>query len=102
MAYDILVHGGTVVDGTGLPSYRADVGIKDGMIAKIGDLKGEAAKEKIDADGHVVSPGLIDAHTHFDAQVFWDPLGSNACWSGVTSVVMGNCSYTLAPCAEKN
>ena len=102
MAYDVIVHGGTVVDGSGLPGYRADVGIKDGYIAAIGDLKGQAAKEKIDAEGHVVAPGFIDAHTHFDAQVFWDPLGSNVCWSGVTSIIMGNCSYTLAPCTEKN
>ena len=100
MAYDVVVRGGTVVDGSGLPGYRADVGIKDGMVAAIGDLKGQAAKETIDADGHVVSPGFIDAHTHFDAQVFWDPIGSNVCWSGVTSIVMGNCSYTLAPCRE--
>jgi N-acyl-D-amino-acid deacylase len=102
MAYDLLVHGGTVVDGSGLPGYRADVGIQNGKIAAIGDLKGQATKEKIDAEGHVVSPGFIDGHTHFDAQVFWDHVGSNVCWSGVTTAIMGNCSYTLAPCAEKD
>jgi N-acyl-D-amino-acid deacylase len=102
MAYDILIHGGTIVDGSGLPGYRGDVGIKDGMVAAIGNLKGQAASEKIDAEGHVVSPGFIDGHTHYDAQVFWDHLGSNACWSGVTTAVMGNCSYTLAPCAQKD
>ena len=100
MAYDLIVEGGTVVDGSGLPGYRADVGISGGMIAAIGDLKGQAAKDSINAEGHIVSPGLIDAHTHFDAQVFWDPIGTNVCWSGVTSIVMGNCSYTLAPCKE--
>jgi N-acyl-D-amino-acid deacylase len=102
MAYDLIVKGGTVVDGSGLPGFRADVGIKDGMIARIGDLKGERAEETLDAEGHVVSPGFIDAHTHMDAQIFWDKLGTNVCWNGVTSVVMGNCGYTLAPCAEKD
>ena len=102
MAYDLLIQGGTVVDGSGLPGYRADVGIQDGMIAAIGSLKGQAAKETIDADGHVVSPGFVDGHTHMDAQIFWDPLGTCSCWNGVTSVVMGNCGFTIAPCAEKD
>jgi N-acyl-D-amino-acid deacylase len=102
VTYDLLIRGGTVVDGSGLPAYRADVGISDGMIAKIGNLKGEAAKETIDAEGHIVSPGFVDGHTHMDAQVFWDPLGSCSCYNGVTSVIMGNCGFTLAPCAEKD
>ena len=102
MAYDILIKGGTIVDGTGLPSYRGDVGVADGRIAAIGDLGGERAAETIDADGLVVSPGFVDAHTHMDAQVFWDELGTNSCWHGVTSVVMGNCGFTLAPCPEKD
>jgi N-acyl-D-amino-acid deacylase len=102
MAYDLLIKNGTVVDGSGLPGFRADVGVKNGMIKEIGDLRGQAAKETIDAEGHVVSPGFIDGHTHMDAQVFWDQLGTNACWSGVTSVVMGNCGYTFAPCAPKD
>ena len=100
MAYDILIKGGTVVDGTGLPGYRADVAISDDRIAAIGDLKGESAKDTIDADGLTVSPGFVDGHTHMDAQVFWDHLGGNSCWAGVTSVVMGNCGFTLAPCSE--
>jgi N-acyl-D-aspartate/D-glutamate deacylase len=102
VAYDLIVRGGTIVDGSGLPGYRADLGIADGVIAAIGDLKSERAKETIDAEGHVVAPGFVDGHTHMDAQVFWDPLGSNSCWHGVTSVVMGNCGFSLAPCAEKN
>ena len=102
MAYDILIRGGTVVDGSGLPGYRADVGIENGTIVAIGSLKGQAAKETIDADGHVVAPGFVDGHTHMDAQIFWDPLGTSSCWHGVTSVVMGNCGFSLAPCAEKD
>jgi N-acyl-D-aspartate/D-glutamate deacylase len=100
MAYDLIIRGGMVVDGSGLPAYRADVGIVDGTIASIGDLKSQSADEVIDAEGHVVSPGFVDGHTHMDAQVFWDHIGSNSCWHGVTSVVMGNCGFSLAPCAE--
>ncbi|MFM2129692.1 MAG: hypothetical protein RL477_1238 [Pseudomonadota bacterium] len=101
MAYDIIIRGGTVVDGTGLPGFRADVGVCDDRIAAIGDLGGERARETIDAEGKVVSPGFVDGHTHMDAQVFWDHVGGNSCWSGVTSVVMGNCGFTLAPCSER-
>src|SRR6202035_1612696 len=84
-----------------LPRYQADVGIEGGRITSIGKVSGPA-DEVIDADGHVVSPGFVDGHTHMDAQVFWDPLGTCSCWHGVTSVVMGNCGFSLAPCAEKN
>ena len=96
MALDLIIRGGTVIDGSGLPRYRADVGVADGRIAAIGRLR-ESAAEEIDAEGHVVSPGFVDLHTHMDAQVFWDPLGSCSCWHGVTSAVMGNCGFTLAP-----
>ncbi len=99
--YDLIVRNGTVVDGSGLPRFRADVGITGGRIASIGRIH-ESAKQTIDADGHVVAPGFVDAHTHMDAQVFWDVLGSCSCWHGVTSVVMGNCGFSLAPCAEKD
>jgi N-acyl-D-amino-acid deacylase len=102
MTHDLLIQGGTVVDGSGLPGYRSDVGITDGIITAIGDLKGESAKQSIDAEGHVVAPGFVDGHTHMDAQVFWDPLGTCSCWNGVTSVVMGNCGFTIAPCAKKD
>ena len=101
MAYDLIIRGGTLVDGSGLPSYEADLGIVGDRIATIGKT-GESAKEVIRADGLVVAPGFIDGHTHMDAQVFWDPIGTWSCWHGVTSVVMGNCGFSLAPCAEKD
>jgi N-acyl-D-amino-acid deacylase len=95
--YDLVIRNGYIVDGTGLPRYRADLAIQSGRIACIGRIK-DSAKQVIDAEGHVITPGFIDGHTHMDAQVFWDPLGSQSCWHGVTSVVMGNCGFTLAPC----
>jgi N-acyl-D-amino-acid deacylase len=101
MQYDIVIRGGMVVDGSGLPRYQADVGIADGRLATIGKITG-GANEVVDAEGHIVAPGFIDGHTHMDAQVFWDPLGTCSCWHGVTSVVMGNCGFSLAPCAEKD
>ena len=101
MAYDLLVKNDTVVDGSGSPGYRADVGIIGGKIAAIGRIN-EGAKQTIDAEGHIVSPGFVDGHTHMDAQIFWDPIGSCSCYHGVTSVVMGNCGFTLAPCKQED
>jgi N-acyl-D-amino-acid deacylase len=100
MAFDLVVKNGMIVDGSGLPRYRGDIAVKDGKIAEIGRFNGAAASETLDAEGHVVSPGFVDGHTHMDAQIFWDPIGTSSCYQGVTSVVMGNCGFTLAPCRE--
>ena len=101
MAFDLVIKNGVVIDGSGLPRYRADVGVRGGRIASIGRIR-ESAREVVDAEGRVVAPGFIDGHTHMDAQIFWDPLGTCSCWHGITSVVMGNCGFTLAPCADKD
>lgn len=101
MAYDLVIKNGMVVDGSGGARYRGDVAIADGKIAKIGRVN-EKGKQTIDAEGHVVSPGFVDGHTHMDAQIFWDPIGSCSCYHGVTSVVMGNCGFTLAPCKQED
>jgi len=101
MQYDLVVKNGYIVDGSGGARFPADVGVKNCKITKIGRINERAAKT-INAHGQVVSPGFVDGHTHMDAQVFWDPLGSCSCYHGVTSVIMGNCGFTLAPCAAKD
>jgi N-acyl-D-amino-acid deacylase len=96
MPYDLLIKNGMVVDGTGFARYRADVAVKDGRIAEIGRIRG-AAERTIDAEGRFVAPGIIDLHTHYDVQPFWDRLCTSSVWHGVTTVLTGNCGLTLAP-----
>jgi N-acyl-D-aspartate/D-glutamate deacylase len=95
--FDIVIRDGVVVDGTGTQRYRADVGIRDGRIADIGRLRSSAAARVLDAGGAIVAPGFIDLHTHYDAQLFWDPYLTLSGWHGVTSVVIGNCGFGFAP-----
>ncbi len=97
MPYDLLIRNGILVDGTGFPRRRADLAVKDGRIAAIGRLGGAAATTTIDAEGLIVAPGVIDLHTHYDAQPFWDKLCTSSVWHGVTTVLTGNCGLTLAP-----
>ena len=101
MSYDLVVRGGTIIDGSGGASYTGDVAVHGGTIVEIGRVRSDG-REEIDADGLVVSPGFVDGHTHMDAQIAWDPLGTCSCWHGVTSVVMGNCGFTVAPCREQD
>ena len=96
MAHDLVIKNGMVVDGSGFSRFRADVAVKDGRIVEIGRVSA-AAERTIDADGLYVSPGVIDLHTHYDAQPFWDRLCTSSIWHGVTTVLMGNCGLTLAP-----
>jgi len=95
--HDLILRGGTLVDGTGAPARTADVAVDEGRVTAIGHLAGEAAHTEIDADGLLVTPGFVDVHTHYDGQATWDPLLSPSCWHGVTTVVMGNCGVGFAP-----
>ena len=96
--YDIIIRGGTIVDGTGMPRYVSDLAIKDGKVAKIGGLRGSGATQLLDASGLIVAPGAVDLHTHYDAQVQWDPYCTVSGWHGVTTVLIGNCGFGFAPC----
>jgi N-acyl-D-amino-acid deacylase len=97
MAYDIVIRGGTIVDGTGAPRFTGDLAVASGAIAEIGRVS-ESGAETIDARGLIVAPGFVDPHTHYDAQICWDPLLTSSSWHGVTSLVMGNCGVGIAPC----
>jgi N-acyl-D-aspartate/D-glutamate deacylase len=101
MAYDLLIKNGTVVDGTGAARVRADIAVKGDRIAEIGKIN-EGANRVIDASDLIVSPGFVDPHTHYDAQICWDPLLSCTSWHGITSVVMGNCGVGVAPCKPES
>ena len=94
--FDLLIRGGTLVDGTGAPRRREDLGIRNGRIAAMGTNLGDADRT-LEADGCAVAPGFVDIHTHYDAQVFWDRMLTISPWHGVTSVVMGNCGFGVAP-----
>ena len=100
--YDLIITGGTVIDGLRTPRYKADVGVKDGKIVAIGRLAADDASRVIDAHGKIVAPGFVDLHTHYDSQVFWDPWCTMSGWHGVTSVVIGNCGFGFAPCKPED
>jgi N-acyl-D-aspartate/D-glutamate deacylase len=101
MKYDVIIRGGTIVDGSGGEAFNADLAIKDGVIAKIGNVEGEAVKV-IDASGLHVTPGFVDIHTHLDAQMGWDPDMTPVSWHGVSTALIGNCGMTFAPCKPEN
>jgi N-acyl-D-amino-acid deacylase len=98
VTHDLVIRDGLVVDGTGAPGRVADVAIDGDRVTAVGTVDGRGSRE-LDAEGKVVTPGFVDIHTHLDAQIAWDPLGTSSCWHGVTSVVLGNCGVTFAPCA---
>ena len=95
---DCVIRGAEVIDGTGAPRKKADIGIRDGVIQAVGEIV-EPAKNEIDATGLIVTPGWVDVHTHFDGQVTWDPQLTPSSWHGVTTAVMGNCGVGFAPAA---
>lgn len=97
--FDIIIKGGTIVDGSRIPRFKGDVAIKDGLIAEIGHIDADRADKVLSAEGQIVAPGFVDLHTHYDAQLFWDPYCSISCWHGITSVVIGNCGFGFAPVA---
>lgn len=103
MDFDMIIRAGTVVDGTRLPRYRADVGIKDGRVTKIGRIPATATSNReLNAAGCFVAPGFVDIHCHYDAQIHWDPYCSISSWHGVTSLVLGNCGIGFAPCKPQD
>ena len=101
MSHDLVIKNGTIVDGTGAARFRGDVAIDGDRIVEIGKVN-QKGKGEIDASELIVSPGFVDPHTHYDAQICWDPMISCTSWHGVTSVVMGNCGVGVAPCKPDN
>lgn len=99
--HDLVIRNGKVIDGSGRPAFAADVAIDGDRIVAVGEV-GDSAWTTIDAEGRLVTPGFIDPHTHLDAQLFWDPLGTPACWNGTTTVVLGNCGVSFAPVAVRD
>jgi N-acyl-D-amino-acid deacylase len=95
--FDTIITGGRIIDGTGAPSFHADIGIRDGRIAHVGNLAGARADSVIDAAGKIVAPGHVNQHSHYDVALFWDPYCSNAGENGVTTVVNANCGFGIAP-----
>ena len=93
--YDLVIRGGTIVDGTGIPRYRADLAVKDGRVAMISGRIGAGGGKEVDASGCIVAPGAVDLHTHYDAQLNWDPYASLSGWFGVTSLTIGQCGFGL-------
>lgn len=102
MNHDLIISGGTVIDGSGSAGYKADVAVDNGRITRIGDLSADTGKDRIDATGKLVTPGFVDLHTHLDAQVGWDPELRSSSWHGVTTALIGNCGVTFAPVGVKN
>src|SRR5271154_5267472 len=99
-SFDLVVRGGRVVDGTGVPAYLADVGVRDGRVARVGRISAAelaSAGRVLDVEGHTVMPGFVDIHTHYDAQLHFEPTASPSSWHGVTTVVIGNTGFGLAP-----
>ena len=102
-SYDLVIKGGTVIDGLQTPRYRADIAIKDGKVVQVGgNISPSAAARTIDAKGKIVAPGVVDLHTHYDSQLFWDPWCTMSGWHGVTTVVIGNCGFGFAPCKPQD
>src|SRR5262245_7333454 len=99
--HDLVIRGGLLCDGSGREATRGDVAVSNGRITAIGEVAGRGSTE-VEADGLVVAPGFIDLHTHYDCQLFWDPSASPSPWHGVTTVVMGNCGFTVAPCRPEH
>ena len=100
--YDMVIKGGTIIDGTGAPAFKGDVAIQNGKIAEVSETIEAPAKEVVDASGLLVTPGFVDMHTHYDAQATWDPYVSPSGWHGCTTVVMGNCGVGFAPCRPED